>query len=107
MWAGCTEVKRLPTRPANYADKRKNALLTKKLLDTFTFFIHFLFKNFFVTIEFKECDVIVVEDTGCIDQATRRKADIWGIPITTFEWVIQCLIHGSRLPFDAHAKFQA
>ncbi|EDV26524.1 uncharacterized protein TRIADDRAFT_54626 [Trichoplax adhaerens] len=78
MWAGCTEVKRLPSRPANFVDK-----------------------------DIKACDVIITEDSGVMDANTNRKANVWGIPIITFEWVIQSLIHGYRLPFDAHEKFRA
>ncbi|ELU05991.1 hypothetical protein CAPTEDRAFT_19900 [Capitella teleta] len=47
----------------------------------------------------------VLADASIASHVKSSAIDL-GIPIVSSEWVIQCLINGQRLPYDAHEKFQ-
>lgn len=53
-----------------------------------------------------KCHVDVVVADKYIRPAVLGQASGLGVPVVSSEWIIQCLIHGHRLPFLSHAKFK-
>lgn len=47
---------------------------------------------------------VVVADTACSRAIVRRCRKL-GITIVSTEWIVQCLINGKQLTYDAHPKF--
>ncbi|XP_076330503.1 uncharacterized protein LOC143236114 [Tachypleus tridentatus] len=48
---------------------------------------------------------IVLSDPSCPQDVLKRAQQL-SIPVLSSEWIIQCLINGQRLPFNAHSKFK-
>lgn len=46
----------------------------------------------------------VITDGSCSPDIIEQ-ADSQNIPLSSSEWVIQCLIHGQKVAFDGHEKF--
>lgn len=47
---------------------------------------------------------VIISDASCPSHIL-KKAKQLKIPIVSSEYVVQCLINGKRLPYDAHEKF--
>lgn len=47
---------------------------------------------------------VIIADSSCPEEII-QKAEQLKIPIVSSEYIVQCLINGRKLPFDAHDKF--
>lgn len=47
---------------------------------------------------------VIISDSTC-PVSVIKKAQQMRIPVVSSEYVVQCLINGRRLPYEAHEKF--
>ena len=52
----------------------------------------------------EECDVIITQNRN-VPKSLENKSGTLKIPMVSLEWLIQCVIYGRKLDFDAHPKF--